>query len=252
MTTKAIPTIRPIQVTWTNLLHAAALADAAVLLYMLVTTQDTLALALAAALLAGLALLRFRNGLIGLIVLALVFADTAFWTVPGAVANFINREPLSDLLLPSYLGWLYLVGLAAALGAFRDRRRPAADSTLPRWLGAASVAVLVIVSVAALLVTQRAGPVTVPSALPLSAKNMAFTANVLTAAGQPVTIHFTNEDLWWHTFTIDELGVNENVAMGAERAITFDAPPGEYRFYCAIPGHAAIGMEGTLVVGEGE
>jgi uncharacterized cupredoxin-like copper-binding protein len=28
----------------------------------------------------------------------------------------------------------------------------------------------------------------------------------------------------------------------------FDAPPGEYRFFCDIPGHAEAGMEGTLII----
>jgi uncharacterized cupredoxin-like copper-binding protein len=53
-----------------------------------------------------------------------------------------------------------------------------------------------------------------------------------------------------HTFTIDELGVDLNVPMGAERSVTFNAPAGEYRFYCGIPGHETIGMYGILTVAE--
>ena len=30
--------------------------------------------------------------------------------------------------------------------------------------------------------------------------------------------------------------------------VTFTAAPGTYRFYCAIPGHTALGMAGTLTV----
>jgi plastocyanin len=238
------------ELSWTRLLLASAVADALVLLFLLVTAQDTLALALALALLAGLGLLRFRGGRLGLLVLAGVFADTAFWTLPGAVANFVNREPLGDLLLPSYLGLISLLGLAAAVGVFFSRRRGTDASLLPPRLGGATVVALVIVTVAALLTNPRAQPGVQASALPLAAKNMSFSSTALQAASSQVTVEFVNEDLWWHTFTIDELGVNESVAMGAERAITFSAPPGQYRFYCAIPGHAAIGMQGTLTVSQ--
>ncbi|RIK29260.1 MAG: hypothetical protein DCC52_07570 [Chloroflexi bacterium] len=35
----------------------------------------------------------------------------------------------------------------------------------------------------------------------------------------------------------------------ARRICSFTAPaPGEYVFYCSIPGHAELGMHGTLVV----
>lgn len=30
--------------------------------------------------------------------------------------------------------------------------------------------------------------------------------------------------------------------------VTFDPPPGEYRFFCDIPDHPEEGMEGTLLV----
>jgi plastocyanin len=241
------PTTR-FQLSWTRLLLASAIADALVLLFLLVTAQDTLALVLAVALLAGLALLRFRGGLLGLLVLAGVFADTAFWTLPGAVANFANREPLGDLLLPAYLGLISLLGLAAAVGVYVSRRRGTDTSAAPVWLAGGTAAALVIVTVSGLLMSPFARPAVEASAVPLAAKNMSFSSTTLQAAGTQVTIAFTNEDLWWHTFTIDALGVNESVAMGAERAISFSAPPGQYHFYCAIPGHAAIGMQGTLTV----
>ena len=38
--------------------------------------------------------------------------------------------------------------------------------------------------------------------------------------------------------------------MGANQQVSFNAPPGAYRFYCNIPGHEAAGMHGTLIVTE--
>jgi plastocyanin len=61
-----------------------------------------------------------------------------------------------------------------------------------------------------------------------------------------VTVVLTNHDLFWHTFTINELHVNLEAPMGGTREVTFTAPPGSYRFYCRVPARAAAGMRGTL------
>jgi plastocyanin len=37
--------------------------------------------------------------------------------------------------------------------------------------------------------------------------------------------------------------------VGRLRAVTFEAKPGTYTYYCRIPGHATLGMRGTLRVG---
>jgi uncharacterized cupredoxin-like copper-binding protein len=36
--------------------------------------------------------------------------------------------------------------------------------------------------------------------------------------------------------------------VGRLRTAAFEARPGTYSFYCRIPGHAALGMRGTLTV----
>ncbi len=79
---------------------------------------------------------------------------------------------------------------------------------------------------------------------------MAFSSEELVANTGEITVHLDNHDLWWHTFTIDELGIDLQAPMGANPQITFNAPPGTYRFYCDIPGHVSVGMQGTLIVKE--
>jgi plastocyanin len=37
--------------------------------------------------------------------------------------------------------------------------------------------------------------------------------------------------------------------VGRLRSVTFEAEPGTYTYYCRIPGHATLGMRGTLRVG---
>jgi plastocyanin len=63
-----------------------------------------------------------------------------------------------------------------------------------------------------------------------------------------VTVSLANHDLFWHTFTIERLGVNLDVPVGGTRTVTFTAAAGTYKFICTIPGHAAAGMRGTLIV----
>jgi plastocyanin len=61
-------------------------------------------------------------------------------------------------------------------------------------------------------------------------------------AGEAVTA--VNEGEVAHTFTVDELEIDETVDPGAEAALTIDGEPGEQRFYCKF--HPD--MEGTLTI----
>jgi plastocyanin len=70
----------------------------------------------------------------------------------------------------------------------------------------------------------------------------------LEARAGEVTVALRNRDLFWHTFTVDALGVDVRSPVGRLRTATFEARAGRYSYYCAIPGHAALGMRGTLTV----
>jgi plastocyanin len=64
-----------------------------------------------------------------------------------------------------------------------------------------------------------------------------------------MTFTLTNAGDATHTFTIDELDVDEELAPGATAEVQADLPSdgGQLRFYCRF--HAAQGMEGTITVG---
>ncbi|CAN5148410.1 hypothetical protein BH20ACT8_BH20ACT8_01410 [soil metagenome] len=73
----------------------------------------------------------------------------------------------------------------------------------------------------------------------------AFPPTVTVAAGDSA-VFVDNQDPYTHTFTVDELGVNQALVAGQSARVEITAVPGEYRYYCAIPGHEF--MEGTLLV----
>jgi plastocyanin len=257
------------------LVAAVAVVLAALLLGVGAAVSDREAIALGVVALAGVAGLRVRSGALGEVVLGLLFLDTAGWLIPAAADNIANHDRFRSIVLPVGVGAVALVGLAAVAGRLLERRRAAPQHEAHEGRGpVVVVAGGACVMVGTLLVALLAG-VGQGSTLPvggaaLSARNTTFVPDVLHAraagetpsgttvpqatgqaapvvAGQ-VTVALTNHDLFWHTFTIDSLGVNLKVPVGGRRQVTFSAKPGTYHFYCAIPGHRAAGMEGTLVV----
>ena len=70
-------------------------------------------------------------------------------------------------------------------------------------------------------------------------------------ANTDVTVNLPNEGAAPHNFSIDELGIDIDIAPGETQETVINAPPGEYEFYCNVPGHKEAGMVGTLIVTEG-
>jgi uncharacterized cupredoxin-like copper-binding protein len=71
------------------------------------------------------------------------------------------------------------------------------------------------------------------------------------APAGPLTIESVNEQPADHNIAIDGGGVDEVgdvVANGGTSTVEVDLEPGEYSFYCSVPGHREGGMEGTLTV----
>lgn len=54
----------------------------------------------------------------------------------------------------------------------------------------------------------------------LVTENTNFSQSELISESAQVMLSLSNHDLWWHTFTIDELGVDLKVPMGAERDLS--------------------------------
>ncbi len=81
---------------------------------------------------------------------------------------------------------------------------------------------------------------------------LAYTTDAATAKAGNVTVNFTNSSPVPHDVRIEgsdgeDVGGTEVLAEGNESA-KVDLKPGEYTFYCSVPGHRQGGMEGTLTV----
>src|SRR5574341_1167163 len=99
---------------WRALLRLLAIADLIVLVVTAIVLDDLLAAVLAAIILLGLALLRFRSRWFGVVLLGLVFTDITVWTLSGAVINIMRGERFEAIIIPSALATISLAGVIAA------------------------------------------------------------------------------------------------------------------------------------------
>jgi plastocyanin len=81
---------------------------------------------------------------------------------------------------------------------------------------------------------------------------LAFASDTTEAKAGKVTVNFTNPQPLTHDVAIEDssgktIGKTELIAEGSD-STTVDLKPGEYTYYCTVPGHREAGMEGTLTV----
>lgn len=85
--------------------------------------------------------------------------------------------------------------------------------------------------------------------------DLAFQQDSLEAPAGEVTFEFENPAELGHDFVIEDAQGNElartDVITAASDSVTVDLEPGEYTFYCSVPGHREGGMEGPLTVDGG-
>jgi uncharacterized cupredoxin-like copper-binding protein len=72
--------------------------------------------------------------------------------------------------------------------------------------------------------------------------------DITVPADTPTTVTLSNTGASPHTFTVPDLGIDEELQAGETREIEINAPAGSYKLVCTIPGHEAAGMVGTIMV----
>jgi plastocyanin len=80
---------------------------------------------------------------------------------------------------------------------------------------------------------------------------LAYAFAAATAPAGPVDVKSLNKSGTPHDISIKGNGVDQHgevVSGGGTSEVKIDLKPGEYTFYCSVPGHEAGGMKGTLTV----
>jgi plastocyanin len=81
---------------------------------------------------------------------------------------------------------------------------------------------------------------------------LAYTTTSTTSEAGEVTIDFKNPQGLSHDVAIEdskgETVAKTDVIGEGETSTKANLKPGEYTFYCSVPGHREAGMEGTLTV----
>jgi plastocyanin len=231
--------------TWRTLLVRSAAAQALAYAVVAAILTDPEAAVVAVGSLVGIGLLRFRKGTLGLLELGGLFAYAAYWMVPAAMSNLSHSEGVFETAVPTILSLVALTGTVAAIATVLERR-----AGHLRGARVVTVGAIVLLAASVALASAPVGQSAVDASADASikAKHVKFSSTKLEVAAGRATVSFANDDLFWHTFTIRELGVDLRVPVRAERTVAFNARPGTYEFVCAIPGHAQAGMKGTLIV----
>lgn len=233
--------------TWRRLMSGAAVIEATVLLITGVSLGDSETLAFGVVVAATTVWFLWRPGRIPVLIRSLVFLDVLFFMATATIANLTTHESLGAVALPLMLAVVSATGLIATAGYLMRGADPGAAQRAPALVVVAALG-LVAGVIAVTVVGVGASQQTQASDLQLSAHSAKFSTTKLSTSAGQVAIYATNNDLFWHTVTIEKLGVDVRIPVKGHRRITFTAAPGTYTFYCAIPGHAGIGMKGTLTV----
>jgi uncharacterized cupredoxin-like copper-binding protein len=88
--------------------------------------------------------------------------------------------------------------------------------------------------------------------LTMSEKEYSITPAASTAQTGKIDFTIKNDGTIVHNFAVDIAGKEfKSADVQPGKSIPFSvtiSQPGDYQFYCAIPGHRALGMQGTLKV----
>lgn len=258
----------PFQWSWHTVLRAAALGELGLLLLTMVVLHDLLAAALAVILLVGFSLFLLRGKMLGFLfhppervrvvrisqervgalILGLLFADISAYTVSSTLTNLWNGAYGSATLLPASLAMFAVIGLVAAgVCVLAPVASELPNQAAVNFVVSVLLGWSIIMGIGLLGGTRAAQPLP-PSDIRIVTENMAYSNTSLHAQAGHVIVEMENHDLFWHTFTIEALGVDMKVPIQGREQIAFDAPPGVYTFHCSIPGHELLGMKGTLTI----
>jgi plastocyanin len=231
---------------WGSLAEAGVftlvVAGAATMFFVIQGLDPALAINLVL-MLVGLSLVN-RDRRSGAIVL--LIATVIFLAFGGFFAVQVLPVPQSTIYF--LLNVVYVVaGLATLVASIALLRRDRSPNSAARWVAigiAVTLGIMIVMAVGLRLTYEE--PSIVSGEVGLTAEDNEFEPTHLAARDESVTIVVDNRDLALHTFSIEELGVSEDLPGGVRSQVSFEAGPGTYEYFCTIFGHDD--MKGTLIV----
>ena len=241
--------------SWATLVRVGAIAIIlSIVALELVVIQEIVPplVAIGVLLIVGLVLMSRtrRAGVIMVAVLATVFAVFSAPFVPESLA-FPASTTDFVINLVSMTAWLAIVvGVTAILRAGSIDAR----SGVARRFGTALLALVVVgTGFSVIMRLTREDPLGQPLDVTVTAEDTEFSptrielAGIANPAGEGLSFFIQNEDLTAHTFTIDELDVDEAIPGGGSARVELsDVASGTYEYYCTVTGHDD--MKGTLTI----
>ena len=205
----------------------------------------TVVIALLALRIGGWALTLATVWAVLILLLTFLFLPTGFSHV-SSFWDFTAALTTTAAVLAASIG-----GVAAFVQSRRRVVRQTATTAERRSVvGATAVVVglLVLSGVLHIASLETVGADDEAGAIAVGIKDTRFhPTEVVVQAGQPAMLVVKNSDLVAHTFTVEELGINEVIIGGSEKLIAIAASsPGSFAYVCEFFGHEE--MKGTIVV----
>lgn len=184
-----------------------------------------------------------RPGRTGPILAVVTFTAFLLLNAPFMIPSLSVPASAFDFILGGWGLIVGAVGLFASVSVLRRSVSVGAPAALAKVaLGLAGV--LVVVGVIASATYDDA--VARPGDIELVTEDIEFDKETIEAEAGKVSVFVDNKDTTFHTFTIDELGVDLDIPAGKAARVTFDVPEsGSFVFYC-VPHESD--MEGVLEV----
>lgn len=179
---------------------------------------------------------------LGWLGVAALFVNQGVWMVGAIVALTSAAPSILGAAVPAVLAVAAIVGLVASTARLRGATGGVSAAGIGGLVTAVALSFGVPVAGADSVGRQA-------DDLRITTSDLVFVPERLVTQAGDVGIVVHNEDLFWHTFTVNEFNANVNVPTGGTKRLQLpDLAPGSYEFVCAIPGHEGAGMKGVLVV----
>jgi len=251
VTSGASPTARPTgwEAARTRLVRWAGGAAAAVSFGTAFALHDPSAVAVFIAMSAALSWLWIRpRSTAAALVAVLVLVDVVYFMGTATFSNVRHSENAVAIAVPAAVAVTALVAFVAAVAVLAFPAAPRPFSVTPRAGALGGFATGVIIAVVLGVAPHLRASDARPGDLVVRMKTASYSPRVLRARSAEASVFVGDDDLFWHTFTIDALHVDVRVPVGGGRRVQIRARPGRYEYYCRVPGHRAAGMKGTLIL----